>query len=182
MRTDRCRVEGKFTAAHRPLDWFGPQCPARQAVHSAWPSRGDPLAAWAWFSGWRSAVAREHVSGMPIPMGTDEDRSSRHCPHSTTQVPSGRCTTLGCRGMGSLWTGSLLQSSCSSFAQDFGAPGRSAVRDERPVVCDGESLRRSRSIWIELPRFGFPPKPCTVGVWWAEWSVATPPRRSASRP
>ena len=47
-----------------------------------------------WFSARRSAVIRSG-SGIPMPIGIEDDLSSRHCRHSTSQGPSGRWMILG---------------------------------------------------------------------------------------
>jgi hypothetical protein len=43
-----------------------------------------------------------------MPIGTEDDLSSRHCRHSTTHGPSGRWITLG-------WCGLRTPTSCSSY-------------------------------------------------------------------
>jgi hypothetical protein len=60
----------------------------------------------AWFSARRSAVTWS-ASGSPMPIGTEDDLSSRHCRHSTIHGPSGRWITLG-------WCGVRTPTSCSS--------------------------------------------------------------------
>ena len=77
----------------------------------------------AWFSARRSAVTWSG-SGSPMPIGTEDDLSSRHCRHSTTHGPSGRWIILG-------WCTLRTPTSCSS--NNAPSPsGTLAIARQRP--------------------------------------------------
>jgi hypothetical protein len=80
-----------------------------------------------------------------MPIGTEDDLSSRHCRHSTTQGPSGRWIILG-------WCGLRTPTSCSSSK----APSPSGTLSAAPLRPQ-KSRRLSAVATLEPVRFSLTP-------------------------
>jgi hypothetical protein len=114
-----------------------------------------------WFSARRSAVTRSG-SGIPMPMGTEDDLSSRHCRHSTTQArrDDGQFSV----GEGSARPASCF--SCNAPSPDRDSTGGPPETQRKPVLhSEGSSPSwrpvddpRSESDYLQHPA-GNRPRP-----------------------